>query len=299
MRLTPRLIENLKSILRGESIKYSSLPESLVLPLVREGLLSVSYHGSRRKLFTHNAAALADALPEYNESLKDLDAAARLLTGDDSRAAQAALSGNSKTSSKRTMPGFLVNSYKRIDCMLCGQPFAVEPVEGSAVYIADWQSFVPPVSTLIIGIENTENFLRIREQKRLFYASLRPEESEILFVSRYAFSSDLMNWLAGIPNRYVHFGDFDLAGIAIFLNQFKPHVGERGSFLIPADIESRIKRGSRQHYDYQYQKFLNLTTTDEALISLISIIHKYRRTYDQEGYIIDIDTFPKPDSPHP
>ena len=286
MKLTLQLIKNLQRLLRGESIPYSSFPKSLVEPFVEEGLISIAHQGTRRCVIARNADALAGALPQYNEALKDLDAAAKLLTEDNSRAAQAALSGNSKTNSKRTMPGFLVNSYIRIDCMLCGQSFAIEPVKGSAVYIADWQSFVPPVSTLIIGIENTENFLRIHEQKKFFKACLQCEESDILFVSRYAFSSDLMNWLAGIPNRYIHFGDFDLAGIAIFLNQFKPHVGERGGFLIPPDIESRLKNGSRKRYDEHYQKYSNLTTTDEKLNHLISLIHKYRRSYDQEEYII-------------
>lgn len=286
MKLTLRLIENLKRLLHGETIPFSMLPKSLVDPFVEEGILSVEYHKTKRCLRAPNSTALAGALQKYNESLKDLDAAERLLTVDNSRAAQAAISGNSKTSSKRAMPGFLVNSYKRIDCIICGQPFAVEPAEGSAVYIANWHTFVPPVSTLIVGIENTENFLRIREQKKLFDNFLQREESEILFVSRYAFSTDLMNWLASIPNRYLHFGDFDLAGISIFLNQFKPYVGERGSFLIPSDIESRLKDGSRKRYDDQYQKYSNLTTSDVALNHLISLMHKYRRTFDQEGYIL-------------
>lgn len=220
MKLSLRLIENLQRLLKGESIPYSALPKSLVDSLEGEGLLYVAHHGTRRVLSAPNLQALAGALPQYNEALSDLEAAAGLLTEDNSRAAQAALSGNSKTSGRRSMPGFLVNSYSRLVCELCGNPFVIEPSEGSAVYVADWQSFVPPASTLIIGIENTENFLRIRKQKKLFDDCLLKDESEILFVSRYAFSSDLMNWLAAIPNRYVHFGDFDLAGIAIFLNQF-------------------------------------------------------------------------------
>ena len=286
MKLTLPLIENLKRLLHKESIPYSALPQSLAESLAEEDLLSIAYHGTRRRVMVRNTEALAEALPRYNEALKDLDAAKRLLTEDNSRAAQAALSGNSKTSSKRAMPGFLVNSYNRLDCMICGQPFTMEPVEGSAIYVANWQTFVPPVSTLIIGIENTENFLRIREQRNFFDDFLQQEESEILFVSRYAFSSDLMDWLASIPNRYLHFGDFDLAGIAIFLNEFKPYVEERGSFLIPSDIEYRLKNGSRKRYDDHYQNFSNLTTTDKEINHLISLIHKYRRTYDQEGYII-------------
>ena len=278
MKLTSRLIENLQRLLHGESIPYSALPKSLAESLTEEGLLSIAYHRTRRCVMARNAEALAGALPRYNEALKDLDAAARLLIEDNSRAAQAAISGNSKTNSKRAMPGFLVNSYNDINCRLCGNSFTIKPVEGSALYIADWQTFIPPVSTLIIGIENTENFLRIREQKNLFEDCLKKGEAEILFVSRYAFSSDLMDWLALVPNRYVHFGDFDLAGIAIFLNEFKPYVKERGSFLIPSDIERRLKNGSRKRYDEHYQKYSNLTRLLQ-LITLYPFFLRYSKSF--------------------
>lgn len=286
MKLTLRLIDNLRKIIRGKSIPYSSFPESLADSLVREGLLNIECHGSRRRLRTHNPTALAGALPRYNEALRDLDAAALMLSENDSRAVQAALSGNSKIRHERSCPGFLVNSYCRIECQLNGKAFTIEPAEGSALYIADWESFIPPANALIIGVENMENFLKIRYQKKLFSTCLHSHETQILFVARYAFSSDLAQWLGHISNRYLHFGDFDLAGINIFLTQFLPFVGRRGSFLIPTDIEDRLSRGSRERYDEQYYKYQRLTTTDPDLKSLIALIHRYRRSYDQEGYII-------------
>ena len=285
MKLTLRLIDNLRKIIHGKSIPYSSFPESLADSLAREGLLNIECHGSRRRLRTHNPTALAGALPRYNEALRDLDAAALMLSGNDSRAVQAALSGNSKIRHERSCPGFLVNSYCRIECQLNGKAFTIEPAEGSALYIADWKSFIPPVNALIIGVENMENFLKIRYQEKLFSTCLHSHETQILFVARYAFSSDLAQWLGHISNRYLHFGDFDLAGINIFLTQFLPFVDGRGSFLIPTDIEDRLSRGSRQRYDEQYCKYQQLTTTDPDLKSLIALIHHYRRSYDQEGYI--------------
>lgn len=283
--LTLRLIDNLRRLLDGESIPYTALPKSLAEDLAREGLVSVIAHKTRRSLAAPKSDALAGALPRYNEALIDLDRAARLLSEDNSRSAQAALSGNSKTTSQRTTPGFLVNSYTPIACTLGARSFEVSPAEGSAVYIADWQSFLPSEAVLIVGVENMENFLKIRSQRELFKDCLRSGESGILFVSRYAFSGDLMKWLEGLPNRYVHFGDFDLAGIDIYLKQFLPHVGTRGSFLIPNDIEERLKRGSRERYDEQYRRYANLSTADQGLTRLITLINRHRRTYDQEGYI--------------
>lgn len=286
IKLTERLIDNLQQLIDMKRVSYSAFPQSVRDILLEDGLVVVENRGTRRYLRVVSVEALKGALPRYNEALRDLEAARALLAHDTSRAAQASLSGNSKTRGQRSCPGFLVNAYDRLDCMLGGRPFAIDPSQGSAVYIADWESFTPPPSVLVVGIENMENFIRIREQRAFFAEYMKGGETGILFVSRYAFSNDLAQWLSRLPNRYLHFGDFDLYGIKIFLTQFKPYVGEKGSFLIPSDIESRLSHGSRQRYDDQYRNCETLSSDDEELNGLIRLIHKYRRAYDQEGYIV-------------
>ena len=286
IKLTERLIDNLQQLIDMKRVSYSAFPQSVRDILLEDGLVVVENRGTRRYVRVISIEALKGALPRYNEALRDLEAARALLAHDTSRAAQASLSGNSKTRGQRSCPGFLVNAYDRLDCMLGGRPFAIDPSQGSAVYIADWESFTPPPSVLFVGIENMENFIRIREQRAFFAEYMKGGETGILFVSRYAFSNDLAQWLSRLPNRYLHFGDFDLYGIKIFLTQFKPYVGEKGSFLIPSDIESRLSHGSRQRYDDQYRNCETLSTDDEELNGLIRLIHKYRRAYDQEGYIV-------------
>lgn len=286
IKLTERLIDNLQQLIDMKRVSYSAFPQSVRDILLEDGLVVVENRGTRRYVRVISVEALKGALPRYNEALRDLEAARALLAHDTSRAAQASLSGNSKTRGQRSCPGFLVNAYDRLDCMLGGRPFAIDPSQGSAVYIADWESLTPPPSVLVVGIENMENFIRIREQRAFFAEYMKGGETGILFVSRYAFSNDLAQWLSRLPNRYLHFGDFDLYGIKIFLTQFKPYVGEKGSFLIPSDIESRLSHGSRQRYDDQYRNCETLSTDNEELNGLIRLIHKYRRAYDQEGYIV-------------
>ena len=75
----------------------------------------------------------------------------------------------------------------------------------------------------------------IRKQRLLFESVLK--DKPLLFVSRYPQSTDLRNWLKGIPNKYVHFGDYDLAGIHIFSTEFYKYLGDRSTYLIPLDIE--------------------------------------------------------------
>ena len=141
---------------------------------------------------------------------------------------------------------------------------------------------------MVIGIENMENFRMIRKQKTVFEKYLRMHglSQRALFVSRYPQSADLRRWLCSVPNHYLHFGDFDLAGINIYIIEFQKYLGVgRSSYLIPDDIESRLRSGSRKRYDDQYNRFKDVKSDIPELQQLIDLIHHERKAYDQEGYI--------------
>lgn len=74
-------------------------------------------------------------------------------------------------------------------------------------------------------------------------------------------------------------------GIHIFLTEFHRFLGDRASFLIPADIEQRLARGSAARYNAQYRKFHTVQSGIPSLQQLLDLINKYHRCYDQEGYI--------------
>ena len=286
MKLTLALVQKLQRLANGETIPASQLRGEWVDELIQEHILQTETHGTKRSYRVDNMTAFHLALTKYHDALTDLDKAELLFTEQTDRAGQAAIGGNSKLMAQRSCPGFLVNSYSPIDCTLHGSGFRVCPPEGSFVYIADWQSFAIPVDTVVVIVENMENFRCIRQQLELFESQVRSGEHNILFVSRYPQSTDLRHWLCSIPNRCLHFGDFDLAGIHIFQSEIQKYLGSRSSFLIPDDIENRLKSGSRQRYDAQYQRFHHLEAfKDDRLQWLINLIHKYRRGYDQEGYI--------------
>ena len=79
---------------------------------------------------------------------------------------------------------------------------------------------------------------------------------------------------------------FYFAGINIFITEFQQSLGERASLLIPTDIENRLINGSSERYKDQYLRFRNLTCPDHQVQYLIDLINRYRKGYDQEGYII-------------
>ena len=270
---------SIQALISGEQVAGSKLSSKLLDELMAEGLLSVVTHGSRKSYRARDVEALKRCLIDKDESYRTLE-----VSSFDSRASLAAETGNSKLMTVRSCPGFPVNSYEPISCSLCDKDFVVNPHEGSFVFIDNWRQFSIPQDIVVVGIENMENFRRIRQQKKLFESVLG--NMPLLFVSRYPQSTDLRTWLMGIPNRYVHFGDFDLAGIHIFLTEFQKYLGDRASFLIPSDIEQRLTQGSATRYNIQYNKFHTLRCTDTKLQSLIGLIMNYHKCYDQEGYII-------------
>ena len=268
----------INALLDGDKIASSRIPEALRETLLREGLITVTVHGSRKSVRALDTGRLKQFLIDNDEKFRILD-----VEGKTSRAEQANSTGNSKLISVRSCPGFPVNSYEPIECELNGNSFVVHPAIGSFTFICDWQSFSVPEEVIVVGIENMENFRLVQRQQYLFEESLGG--NKLLFVSRYPQSTDLREWLKSIPNRYVHFGDFDLAGIKIFHTEYERHLGERASFLIPSDIEERIKNGSSKRYDDQFSHLRNISSKDPGVQALINIINKYRKGYDQEGYI--------------
>lgn len=274
---------SIQALIAGEQVADSKLSTKLRDELLAEGLLSVISRGSRKSYRVRDAKALKRFLIDKDESYRVLE-----IKASDSRASMATETGNSKLVMVRSCPGFPVNSYEPIECFLNGAPFMVNPQEGSFLFVAEWEKFTIPEDVVVIGIENMENFRMIRKQRAFFEEYLQTHElpNKVLFVSRYPQSTDLRRWLCTIPNHYLHFGDFDLAGINIFLFEFQQYLGkERSSYLIPDDIGSRLKSGSRKRYDEQYSRYRDIKSDVCELQWLIEAIHKERKGYDQEGYI--------------
>lgn len=195
--------------------------------------------------------------------------------------------GDSKLVSIRTCPGFPVNVYEPLDIELgptgTASKICLEPLPGAFTFVADWHNFHIGNDVVVVGVENMENFRFVSQQHYLFENLGVP----ILFASRYPQSGDFVRWLMSIPNKYIHFGDFDLAGIHIYQSEFRKYLEpSRCEFFIPKNIEELIRNGSQDRYFNQIDRFRDLCSDDPRLEYLIGLIHKYHRGYDQEGLIL-------------
>ena len=286
MSLSLKIAKILVRLENRETIPASSAKNKLIDELVRENIILKSgkhkktlqlISNEQLRLYLSNQLQIID-LNEYISLLEKKEG---------SRADFVKIATNSKMSKQRVFKGFLVNSYFPINTILNNQAFVINPVDGSFVFIYDFENFIIDPYITIIGVENSENFRQIQKQTYLF-KGIKP-----LFVSRYPQNQnkDFIRWMKSIPNKYLHYGDYDFAGIGIYLNEYKKHLKERASFFIPQNIEAYIKSeyASRERYDKQKINF-NVSNIEETeLQNLIQVIEREKKGLDQEFFINKIE----------
>ncbi|WP_455592432.1 DUF7281 domain-containing protein [Bacteroides sp.] len=283
-RMNQLRLSEARKILRmmnGGTVASSQFSSVLALELLEEGILVQIVNGYFKKYRIIDTEGCRIYLAQHYDIKGSLESWIEIKERemDVSRSEQVAVTGNSKVRKVRAFRGFLVKSYIPMEVSINSEKFVIHPLSGTSLFIEDFEHFCIPEDVVVVGMENGENFQHVRGQQYLF------KGMRVLFVSRYPQSKDLRRWLQMIPNRYIHFGDFDLAGIHIFQTEFYAFLGNRAEFFIPKDIEKRLKNGSRELYDEQYIKYKTMIPSDERLFPLVEMIHQYRRGYEQEGYI--------------
>jgi hypothetical protein len=278
MRLSISIAENLIAMLNGEKIPFSKVKHSIVEPMIENGILkkqilgrskALVYLTDRNKLVAYlNNHLGIESLENYVEGLKREDL---------SRGEAIDISSNSKLKSIRTFKGFLVNSFQPVECKLNGTHLTIQPQEGTFTFIYDFENFSPSDNITIVGIENPSNFRHIQKQRKLF-GDIQP-----IFVSRYPQNKDLVRWLQTIPNNYLHFGDFDFAGLNIYFNEYKKHLKDKAKFFLPTDIEKLLSsKGNRDNYIKQTIQFDKNEISEENILTLLELIEKYKKGLEQE-----------------
>jgi hypothetical protein len=278
MTLPVSIGKKLIEMQNGERIPFSKMKHSIVIAMLENGILKKQIHGrSKTMIYLTNRDGLSDylknhfgidSLENYIETLQRIDL---------SRAVAIDISSNSKLKSIRTFKGFLVNCYQPVECILNRRPLIIPPQEGAFTFIYDYDSFTPSESITIVGIENPENFRHIQKQRKLF------ENIKPLFVTRYPQSKDLIKWLQKIPNNYLHFGDFDFAGLNIYVNEYKKHLKDKATFFLPPDLEMLISsKGNRDNYNKQSIQFDKKEVKEESILNLLKLIEKYKKGLEQE-----------------
>ena len=281
IKIPVQIAEKLLLLQQGETLAASSSNHAVIEELVAEKIVQRTGR-IQKKISISNKNALTIYLQNkfgINNLQQYIDT---LLQKEWSRNELTEISGNSKLRKVRTFKGFLVNCYEPIQVKINGKQFLLNPTAGTFQFIYDFETFEIPADITVAGIENPENFKQIEKQKYLF------DDIKPLFVSRYPQNQnkDLIKWLQSIPNKYLHFGDFDFTGIGIYMNEYKKYLGKKTTFFVPENLEKMLEKyGNKALYNNQKYNFGDENQLEDNLKWLISLIHQYKKGLEQEIFI--------------
>jgi hypothetical protein len=281
MNLPIKIATALLQMIGGESIAQSRVIDPIMDMMTADGVVKRRLQGrTKAALYVHDTGQLTDYIRNHF-GVNDLQ---KYIAGYNdkslTRGKAVEISSNSKLRVIRTFKGFLVNSYEPIHCTLHDESFIVNPRSGTYTFIHDFENFIVPDDVTIVGIENPENFRFIEKQQKYF------TNIKVLFVSRYPQNSDLVTWLRNISNSYLHFGDFDFAGINVYLAEYKKYLVTRASFFVPNNLDVLIQTfGNRELYDKQLKMRPAVDQDEKNITSMILLIDQYKMGLEQEVLI--------------
>ena len=283
--MTPKTFFTLTALKDGSPAKKSDIPVSVLDDLISGGIVDL-FRSGRSWNIRCLSPSLLEGYMKRAVRTDDLDAYAGMLQrrgrGEEiSRAETARVTGNTKTFRKPVMHGLRINVTEPTAVTYDGMAMRIEPVRGTCIEFAEPRKLAVDKGITIVGVENFETFMYIKDYKHLF-----KERNGYLFTYRDTSGKKayerMAEWLTSIPNRYLHFGDLDIYGINVFLDEFKKRLGERASFFIPENYEELIKKGNRELYDKQTGLRVPDIEKEPELLKLLNTIRKYKRVFEQE-----------------
>jgi hypothetical protein len=285
MKIPLSFAKKLLKVFDGETLRSEFTSSLLSINyfnrFIDEGILKAKPHRNTQLIYGNTENIINFLKKEYG--ITDLEKYIETLENEDADKSHAAeFASDTKVLNKRSFEGFFIRTYDNFNGIINGQKIVLNPPKGSWIYIVDYKNFTIENDITIIGIENPETFRYIENYKYLF-STIKP-----LFLLR--FNNNLyIEWLQSIENKYLHFGDFDLSALAIYIHEFRNKLGEnRCSFFIPKNIEQLImKSENRDLYLKQLndKRVKNIKFENYPEISeLALLIKKHQTTLEQEFF---------------
>jgi len=210
-------------------------------------------------------------------SIKEIDEyIEEVLDKDVSRDKIQAWTKSTKSKTSKSLKGLYLSSVENIDIKINDEVVSIVPTNGLGYFCFYTEKVTVSKDTIIVGVENYQIIWFAKKYRELF------KEKKLLFVVRNPY---MREWIEDLENEYIHFGDYDLAGISIYINDIIPRLkkSKKYSMFIPENIEFLIKEyGDRELFEKQ-KRYLNMKLDDERVMKLKRIIEKYKKGLEQEA----------------
>lgn len=279
INITLNQVRLLKSLSLGERFPLSNLKGKIFQQLLDEHVLSKFPQGNGFIIYAHSPIALLNHLSNKYIKCSLDDYIEKMEINELRKVDNILMRGNSKSNETHPMNGFLVKSIEPIEVSLSKRKLVLSPEVWPVCFVSNHEEFTIPSDVTIVMVENPENFIFIEEQKE-FFEGMRP-----LFTTYYPKDThrSLVNWLETLPNAYIHYGDFDIAGVYIYQDIYKKHIKGPKKFFVPKFIDKLMHRfGDAELYDKQLSYRNSIISDEPGIQELMKIIDKEHKGLEQE-----------------
>jgi len=273
----------IQKLLECESVEGKELSKKEPFKLLKlNGAINIErVSAQREKAYTQKEKNIFLALQNrgYNINSKgDLQEMIESFSKVQSRDEIQKLQTSTKAQNSESLRGLFISSTMRVDILLDAKTFTISENCGVGYFFFHTQKVELSKDVTIVGVENfqvvwfSKKYAKLFEAKKLIFVMINPY---------------MLEWIESLENEYIHFGDFDLAGLNIYANRVVPHLkkSKKHSFFVPSNIEELIKKYGNAEL---YQKQLSYRDThlqERYLVELREIMKRYKKVLEQEGII--------------
>jgi len=194
---------------------------------------------------------------------------------------------NTKSIKSPSFKGLNVSVLRPLKVFIKGKEQTLMPLEGCSTFLHFASTLTLQKDTIVVGIENYQTLLYIVRYEHLF----NDGKDYIFLLIKNINTSFERDWLESLKNDYLHFGDYDLAAISIYLYEICPRLKHSShSYFINDFILKKIENGDRELYSKHIIKYRKLESKDKNDQELINFINTKMRSVEQEALTL-VNTF--------
>ena len=262
----------------GEQLNASEVKsKNLLKRFCEDGIIQKRALGNRRSGYVcTNAEVLQNYLRVQNGILSLENYIAEFENDTSDGESSLGASKSTKTFRVKSLQGFFIKAINS-EMSISGKIIQPEP-QGIELFVHQPEHLQISKTALVVGIENPECFLKFEKLAHLF------PQQELVIIMRYM-SNSPNRWLQTISNNYLHFGEFDPAGLSIYIHEYRRHLpNHRCDYFITPNIEQLISRyGLSDLYDQQIHLLENIDREQFPEIDkLLDILDTQKKGLEQE-----------------
>jgi hypothetical protein len=242
ININTRNFQAIKKLLKDEYILKKEISSEKLINSLEE-CNAIEVEGKPKCIYLRDINTLFAVLKSngYNiNCIEDIDYFIEESEVPKSRDEVAEKFSDTKRVESKSFNGLMVSVFENIEVTLNEVRQSIYPIEGTGLFIHYSVKLELDNDTILVGVENPQVVWFINRYRHLF-----SKDKKYIFLSLSEYKTSFQyKWLESFNGEYIHFGDFDLAGIHIYLNSIVPRLKncKSYSFLIPEHIYKLMKK---------------------------------------------------------